>query len=329
MTIPGIVTRRAFLGSTAAGVLAASRMLKAEDAKPALISITLDLEMSRNFPQWETTHWDYEKGNLDAATKDYTVEACRRVKEKGGVIHCFSVARVLEQEDVAWLKAIIADGHPVGNHTYDHVYVLATKPEEVQFRFKRAPWLMRGRPPQEVIADNIAMASEAIKTRLGVDPAGFRTPGGFAEGLKGREDVQKMILNAGFKWASCRYPSHPMSKPGERATPEIYKGIVAAQAAAQPFVYPTGLVEIPMSPVSDINAFRSGRWPLEDFLEAIRQAVTWCIDNGATFDFLAHPSCLGVADPQFKAVELICDLVAKAGNRAKLVPLDALAARAM
>ena len=30
----------------------------------ALIAITLDLEMSRNFPTRETTHWDYEKGNL-------------------------------------------------------------------------------------------------------------------------------------------------------------------------------------------------------------------------------------------------------------------------
>ena len=52
----------------------------------ALVAITLDLEMSRNFPAWETTHWDYEKGNLDSATKEYTVEACRRVKERGGIV---------------------------------------------------------------------------------------------------------------------------------------------------------------------------------------------------------------------------------------------------
>ena len=48
--------------------------------KKALIAITLDLEMSRNFPSWEDTHWDYEKGNLNEGTKQYAVEACRRVK---------------------------------------------------------------------------------------------------------------------------------------------------------------------------------------------------------------------------------------------------------
>ena len=46
----------------------------------AQIAITLDLEMARNFPNWEDTHWDYEKGNLNQAAKDYTVSACKRVK---------------------------------------------------------------------------------------------------------------------------------------------------------------------------------------------------------------------------------------------------------
>src|SRR4029450_11238175 len=41
----------------------------------ALIAIRLDREMSRNFPRWEDTHWDYEKGNLNDDTKRYTVEA--------------------------------------------------------------------------------------------------------------------------------------------------------------------------------------------------------------------------------------------------------------
>ena len=38
------------------------------------------------------------------------------------------------------------------------------------------------------------MTSEAIRQRLGVEPAGFRTPGGFATGLDGREDLQKLLL---------------------------------------------------------------------------------------------------------------------------------------
>src|SRR5262245_28884949 len=48
-------------------------------AQKALIAITLDLEMSRNFPTWDQTHWDFDKGNLDTATKRYATEAARRV----------------------------------------------------------------------------------------------------------------------------------------------------------------------------------------------------------------------------------------------------------
>src|SRR5438270_6587296 len=52
---------------------------KAGGPDQALVAISLDLEMARNFPKWEDTHWDYEKGNLDAQTKKYALEAAWRV----------------------------------------------------------------------------------------------------------------------------------------------------------------------------------------------------------------------------------------------------------
>src|SRR5215468_1117212 len=113
------IDRRTF-AATAGAALASN--IEVGSAAPAddkaLIAITLDLEMSRNFPTWETTHWDYEKGNLNAETKKYTAEVCRRLKAKGGVCHCFAVGRVFEQENVDWLRDIVRAGHPVGNHTY-------------------------------------------------------------------------------------------------------------------------------------------------------------------------------------------------------------------
>ena len=56
--------RRALLASAGAAVALGTARAAPDDGK-ALVAITLDLEMSRNFPTWETTHWDYEKGNLD------------------------------------------------------------------------------------------------------------------------------------------------------------------------------------------------------------------------------------------------------------------------
>ncbi len=327
-------SRRQFLGACAAAVGLAGPPIStgletsaatSGPADRALIAITLDLEMSRNFPNWEDTHWDYEKGNLNDATKKYAVEAARRVKNAGGVIHFFAVGQVFEQENVDWLKEIVAAGHPVGNHTYDHVYVLAEKPEDIQFRFRRAPWLMRGRKPSDVIADNIRMTTEAMKTRLGIEPAGFRTPGGFSNGLAARPDIQQMLMDQGFKWVSSKYPAHPPVRPDAEPTPELLDAIVKAQFEAQPFAYTSGLIEVPMSPISDIGAFRTGRWQLEWFHHAIRRAVEWAIDRGAVFDFLAHPSCLGVVDPKFQTIDLICDLVHAAGKRAAIVDLKTIA----
>jgi len=82
-----------------------------------------------------------------------------------------------------------------------------------------------------------------------------------------------------------------------------------------------------MSPVSDINAFRAGRWKLDSFLSAIRRSVEACIEKRAVFDFLAHPSCLGVVDPDFRTVDLILNLVKAADGKAVVVGLDAIADR--
>lgn len=317
-------SRRRFLAASA-GSLLAGRRAQAADAQHARIAITLDLEMSRNFPAWEDTHWDYEKGNLNDATKRYAVEAGRRVKAGGGRIHYFCVGRVLEQDDVSWLVQLAADGHPIGNHTYDHVNVLATRPSDIQARFRRAPWLIAGQSPAEVIRENIRLTTLALKERAGIDNRGFRTPGGFADGLGGREDLQRMLLDAGFTWVSSKYPRHPVGKPQQEPSAAIYESIVQAQAAAQPLVYPTGLIEIPMSPISDIGAFRTGRWRLDWFLEAIRRCVADAIERRAVFDFLAHPSCLGVVDPQFRTIDLICELVRQSAGRATLVTLDTIA----
>ena len=83
-----------------------------------------------------------------------------------------------------------------------------------------------------------------------------------------------------------------------------------------------------MSPISDVTAFRTGRWPLEAFLDAIRSGVAWAIEHKAVYCFLGHPSCLVVTDPQFRTIEAICNQVREAGDRAALIDLASIAARA-
>jgi len=186
---------------------------------------------------------------------------------------------------------------------------------------------LKNSSPEDAIRENIELCEVAMQQRLGRGSDGFRTPGGFYDGLKEFPTTRKMLKELGFTWISSLYPQHPYTKPMEQPSQRIIDGIVAAQQSAQPFAYPDGLIEIPMSPISDIGAFRSGRWKLEWFLDTIRQSLTWVIENGAVFDFLAHPSCLYVVDPEFKTIDMICEMVAEAGNRASIVSLDEIARR--
>ena len=321
------VSRREFLygcAALASGVWAGPLAADAP-RKKAQIAITLDLEMSSQYPRRDMMEWNFEKGNLDEATKQYSVEAARIVKESGGVLHFFCVGRVLEQPNIDWLKGLAASGHPIGNHTYDHVNVTATKPEQTQFRFQRAPWLVEGKTARQIVRENIILANVALRERAGITANGFRTPGGFAEGLTAYPDVQQMLLDLGFDWVSSKYPSHGGLVPKEEPSAEGYASILKAQPKAQPFVYPSGLVEVPMNPISDVSAFRTLYWKLDYFLKAIRQGVEWAIATGGVFDFLAHPSCLVVEDPQHATIKLICELVKQSADRASIVDLGTIA----
>ncbi|MFN0197880.1 MAG: polysaccharide deacetylase family protein [Planctomycetaceae bacterium] len=327
-----LVSRRTFLaGATAAlmGGVATLARLNAENEKKkkAQIAITFDLEMSRMYPRRDILEWDYEKGNLDADTKKYALQAAHVASEMGGLIHYFCVGRVLEQPDIDWLKEIATLGHPIGNHTYDHIYVHAKTPEEIQYRFKRAPWLIEGIPIEKVIRDNVAMTTTAMLQRANIVADGFRTPGGFGNGIMESPFLQDMFLELGFSWISSLYPAHKYGIPKEEPPPDVYESIVESQKVSQPFAYPNGLIEVPMSAISDVGAFRSNYWKLEWFLKAVRLGVEWAIANGGVYDFLCHPSCMLVEDPGFETVKLICQLVKDAGDKAEIVGLSKIAER--
>ncbi|MBI2480588.1 MAG: hypothetical protein HYV60_18770 [Planctomycetia bacterium] len=133
-----------------------------------------------------------------------------------------------------------------------------------------------------------------------------------------------MLQGLGYRWISSLYPPHPNTEPLQAPSRAIIDAIIAAQANAQPFTYSDGLIEIPMRPISDIGAFRTGRWKLEWFLTVIRESIEWAIAHRAVFDFLAHPSCMYVVDPEFKTIDLICELVSKHNDRATIVGLDTI-----
>jgi len=329
------ISRRNFLTTVSATAGLSCHLSRAADPvspdAKALIAITFDLEMAAGYPvkgkPRHTYPWDYEKGNLNKETKQYTVEACRQVKAKGGVLHSFLVGQVLEHPSVDWIREIIDEGHPVGNHTYDHVNVMATKLSELQHRFRRAPWLLSDKTLAQAIRENIRLCEVAMQQRLAIKPLGLRTPYAFGQGLDNRLDLQEMLLELGYTWVSSKYKG-PSGVKTKDPTEADFAAFVATHQNHQPYIYPTGLIEIPFSPPMDVGAFRSRSWNLDEFLQLLERSVLWAIENRLTYDFGVHPSIMYVEDPEFKAVNLICDLVNAAGQDAKIVGLDKFADRA-
>ena len=81
-----LLSRRQFTAALAASLGAATTACAEEPhaagRKKAQIAITLDLEMSREYPRRGMTEWDYEKGNLDEPTKQYAVRAAEIVRQQ-------------------------------------------------------------------------------------------------------------------------------------------------------------------------------------------------------------------------------------------------------
>lgn len=320
-----MTTRRQFIAGLSTATLASAALASAPVQRKAQIAITYDLEMSRHYPKRGYTEWDYQKGNLDEATKKYSVAAARIAADKGVRIHFFLVGRVLEQDDISWLQEIHEMGHPIGNHTYDHVNLLATTPSQTQFRFTRSPWLIANKTVPQILRENIRLTEIALQQRAKIKQAGFRTPGGFSQGLTERVDLQELLLELGFTWVSSKYPRHRANRESEGVPQSTYDDIIQSQQAAQPFKYKSGLVEIPMSPISDVNAFRSNFWKLDEFIRAITLSIKSVIDKRQTYDFLCHPSCMLVEDPGHQTLRAIIDTTKANADIAEIATLDQIA----
>ena len=80
-----------------------------------------------------------------------------------------------------------------------------------------------------------------------------------------------------------------------------------------------------MSPISDINAFRANFWTLDEFTNAISLCVQAVIQKRQVYDFLCHPSCLLVEDPEHKALRTLLELVNSNPDSARISTLDEIA----
>lgn len=277
------------------------------------VQLSFDLETVTNFPYW-TDFWNNRKGTIDHATKKYVELINAKCERYGAKAQYFLVGSMFEDPDVDYLKKTVAAGHAVGNHTYTHVNIKAQEVDELRGIFDTVPWRAAGLTAQEAVRQEIKMTTEAIKTQLGVEPKGFRSPGGFVNGLQDAEAVQKMLMEEGFWWVSSHYNDCIFENHYKPSTFEEFHKVDIdtmtnafnlSEKGLQPYRYNNGLVELPLSGITDVVAWRGYGANLGDWLQMISAGVDYAHEHGILFTLTTHPAVLAAIDPFCQTVDVI------------------------
>ena len=260
------------------------------------LSLTFDIEMCTNFPYWSDV-WDHRKGAIDAPTRLHIGKLADLAQELGVRFQWFVLGAAVEADDIAYLQRLVAEGHAVGNHTYHHVNVKAQRFEDLQVVYNHDPSKLQGAAtPFDVVADEISATSDLIERHLGARPRGFRTPGGFGNGLHDAPTVQHLLQSQGFAHCSSHYDCPlPTERPFAWETME--RGVGESVRALQPYRYPNGLLEIPMMGISDIHAYRVRDLDRGEFTRLLEHGIEVAAQEDLAFSILMHPQVQACRDP--------------------------------
>ncbi len=293
------------------------------------VQLSFDLEMCTNFPYW-SSFWNYRKGAIDAGTKDYVRKINDTCRKYGAKAHYFLVGSLFEDPDVSYLEETVAGGHAVGNHTYTHIRLKATETAQLAGIHDAYPWLAGRRTALEVIRDEIAATTAAMRSRLGVAPKGLRSPGGFTNGLQDAPAVQALLQDEGFWWVSTHYnDTIQRSAALDRVCPLdqdlLVQAFTDSETALQPYRYRSGLIEIPLAGITDVVAWRSYRPGLRTWLDTLVAAVDHAYDNGLILLLTSHPAVLASIDPHCQIVDTVLNHATKKDARVWLPDLEEVA----
>lgn len=287
------------------------------------VSLTYDIEQCTNFPYW-TCVWDHEKGAIDAESRRYVSDLAACAQAAGVLFQWFALGQSFTPADVSYLQDLSLAGHPIGNHTYRHVNVKARQWEQVQITYNLDPSLRDGfATPLDAIRNEIQQTSAVMEQRLGVRPAGFRTPGGFTNGLDDAPQIQELLKTEGFAYVSSHY-NLPISLPPHRGYPiatetrpspeQLQDAMRASIRSLQPYRCANGLLEIPMMGISDIWAFRVLDLERAEWLSLVELGVDIAAEEGLLFSILMHPSVLASRDPHAATARRVVERTLRKGG---------------
>ena len=231
-------------------------------------------------------------------------------------LHWFAIANGLENGlDWSVFAEALERGHDVDSHTYNHVNLSRTAPDE--------------------LSADLRLSNIFLKRHLGIDPVVLRGPGGIPWGALGPAS-RRVILDAGFGYVSSELPSS--------CTPHFRRHPDLALEDPRRFPvhrYPEGLVEIPLhgwcdrgwfeDVVGDADALLRWRregghrpvpegwrcpWTragaLDGFIDFHKRMFDFAYEHRLFIDFVSHPYGFYLHDPESRFLhEIVAHLRAR------------------
>jgi len=227
----------------------------------------------------------YCHGHLNQDVLGYVKRLVSIAERYGVKLQFFLQGNTLEDPVEPWLEIVKAD-HAVDQHTYTHAHLLRT--------------------PLDKVESEIVRTKRLLEDKLGIVSIGLRGPGGYAGGLRGRDDAQRVILNAGIQFVSTHYYHYATD---QRFTPEGDNFSIQKIADSQPFYYDRGLLEIPFCCYSDRQFFdvdqggRGSKLSVDDWIAYLKRAVDFAHEGGLLCAFVLHPSTSFKHDPEARYLD--------------------------
>jgi len=227
---------------------------------------------------------DYCHGQLNEDVISYIQLLTRTAESFDARLQFFLQGNTLEDPVELWVD-VAKRGHAIDSHMYYHNSLLHEPLSSIEAQLKKTKKL--------------------LEEELGTVNLGLRGPGGYAKGLRGREDVQRSILAAGIKWVSSEFACSSLC--GQ--TPILSREWVDMIASHQPFYYETGLLEMPFSGHQDRSFFDidmgGSPRPIEDWIAYLKQCVDLAYDRNLFLCLTVHPSTSFKHDPEARYVKEI------------------------
>ncbi len=161
---------------------------------------------------------------------------------------------------------ILARKHALGQHTYSHLSLNANTNQ---------------------VMDEVFKTQEIFFRKLGLRPIGLRAPGMYSHGIDALQELQGRLKTAGIRYVSTRYDQ-------SRSMEEM-----------QPYLLPSGLLEIPSFGYSDRNYTHKLQNTLQAWTSYIRDQVRQACDRKLIYTPDLHPCLEAVLDPQAETLETI------------------------